>query len=106
MYKLYIFCPDNPKIINKIINTASDAGAGIMGNYSHCATIFKGVSQWKSEKGAHPTIGKVGTVSHVPEVKIEMLCPEEKAEKVKAAIKKVHPYEEPVIEFIKIEEIM
>lgn len=100
MYKLYIFCPDNPKIIEKIINAASDAGAGILGNYSHCASIIKCVSQWKSEPGAHPTIGKVGTVSRVQEVKIEMICPENKAQKVKAAVKKVHPYEEPAIEFV------
>jgi hypothetical protein len=106
MYKLFVFCPDNPKIINKIINTASDAGAGIMGNYSHCATVLKGVSQWKSGKSAHPTIGKIGTISRVREVKIEMVCPEEKAKKVKTAIKKVHPYEEPAIEFIKLEDII
>ncbi len=102
MYKLYVFCPDNPKIIEKIINAASGAGAGILGNYSHCASIVQCVSQWESEKGAHPTIGKVGTVSRVAEVKIEMLCPEEKAKQVKKAIRKVHPYEEPAIEFVQL----
>jgi len=105
MYKLYIFCPNNPKIIQKIINAASDAGAGILGNYSHCASVIKCESQWKSEAGAHPTIGKVGSVSQVSEVKIEVICPEDKAEKVKKAIKQVHPYEEPAIEFHRLESI-
>lgn len=104
MYKLYVFCPDNPEIINKIITAASGSGAGILGNYSHCASIIRVVSQWKSEPGAHPTIGKIGATSHVEEVKIEMVCPEEKAEKVKEEIKKIHPYEEPAIEFVKLEE--
>lgn len=106
MYKLHIFCPDNPKIINNIINAASDAGAGILGTYSQCASIVHCTSQWKSEKGAHPAIGKIGTVSRVEEVKIEMICPEDKAKIVNTAIRKVHPYEEPAIEFIKIEDIM
>jgi hypothetical protein len=44
----------------------------------------------------------VGVYSHEPEVRIEMICPEAKASSVKKAILKVHPYEEPEIDFIKL----
>lgn len=104
-YKLQIFCPDDSKIIKRIIDAASNAGAGVMGNYSHTATIFKGVGQWFSEPGAHPAIGKVGTLTQQNEVKIEMHCPGSNAKTVEKAIRKVHPYEEPAIEFIKLEDI-
>lgn len=76
-----------------------------MGNYTHTATIFKGVGQWFSGKGAHPAIGKVGTLTKQHEVKIEMHCPVAKAKNVDAAIRRVHPYEEPAIEFIRIEKL-
>jgi len=55
--------------------------------------------------GAHPAIGKVGQLSKVDEVKIEMQCEAAKTKAVHEAIRKVHPYEEPAIEFVKIEKI-
>jgi len=102
MLKLFVFSPDNDEVINSIIKAATTEGAGVIGNYSACAFITKGLGNWKSEEGAHPTIGEVGKMSREPEVRIEMLCPEESASAVKKAIKSVHPYEEPEIDFIEL----
>lgn len=102
MYKLFVFVPDKEEVIQSIIFQASKAGAGIIGNYSCCAFITRGLGNWKSEEGAHPTIGKVGEISNEPEVKIEMICPNEKATAVKKAIKLAHPYEEPEIDFVEL----
>lgn len=104
-YKLYVFCPDNDETIGKVIESASNAGAGIIGNYSQCAFITQGFGNWKSEEGSNPTVGEVGKVSREPEVRIEMICPDEKAVVVRDAIKNAHPYEEPEIDFVKLEEI-
>lgn len=101
--KFFVFAPDEEAVINKIIDAAAQAGAGKLGNYSHCAFIVKGQGNWKSLEGANPTIGEVGEMSRANEVKIEMECEEEDAEKVAEAIKKVHPYEEVVIDFIRLE---
>jgi hypothetical protein len=100
MLKLFVFVPDKEEVINTVIVKASEAGAGVIGNYSCCAFITKGMGNWKSEKGSHPTIGSVGTMSREPEVRIEMICPDEKADAVQKAIKSVHPYEEPEIDFV------
>lgn len=99
-YKVHIFCPDDTKLVERIVKAAGAVGAGKVGNYSEVAFVSPGVGQWKSEKGAHPTIGKVGTLTKQKEVHIEMLCPSSKAKAVKNAVRKVHPYEEPVIEFV------
>ena len=104
-YKFFVYCPYNEKLINKIIDAASDTGAGILGNYSHNAYIVKGLGNWKSEIGSHPTIGKVGQITRIEEARIEMDCPAKLAKQVEKAIRKVHPYEEPDIFFVKIEEI-
>ena len=91
-------------MIERLIDVASQAGAGVMGKYSHCAFITKGVGTWKSEKGAHPFIGKVGETSTETEVKIEMICFTDSITDVVRAIREVHPYEEPAIDFWKLEE--
>ncbi len=103
-YKLYVFCPDNEKTINDVISAAARAGAGIIGNYTHCAFIQKGKGNWKSGEGSNPTIGKVGEMTRANEVKIEIECPTEKAKAVEKAIKNVHPYEEVVVDFVRLEE--
>jgi hypothetical protein len=102
MYKLFVFCPDKEEVIHSIMKAASEAGAGVIGNYTNCGFYSKGTGNWKSEVGSNPTIGKVGDYSHEPEVKIEMICPKEKAPEIRKAIRKVHPYEEPEIDFIQL----
>ena len=103
-YQLSVHCPSDEGVIDKIIEAASAAGAGSIGNYSHCAFVIRGSSQWKSEKGARPSVGNVGQVSKVNGAKIEMRCPAEKRVAVEQAIRRVHPYEEPDIQCIKLAE--
>ena len=100
-YQMFVFCPDDEAVINKIIEAASTAGAGVVGGYTHCAFVTKGISQWKSEPGTHPVQGKIGELLKVNGAKIEMPCPGEKRRAIEKAIRKVHPYEEPDIQFIK-----
>ena len=70
------------------------AGAGKVGNYSFCTFSAKGIGRFKPEKGANPTIGKVGKLGSVAEERIETICTREKLAEVVSAIKKAHPYEE------------
>ncbi len=105
MLKIYIFAPKNPKIIEEIINVASKAGAGVIGKYTSCAFVTTGIGCWKPEVGANPTDGVVGNLSKEPQVKIEMVCPEESAGAVEKAVRGAHPYEEPEINFVRLENI-
>lgn len=104
--KFFVFCPNDKEVIGKVIAAASSAGAGKIGNYSECAFITLGKGHWKSEEGANPHIGKVGEISEIEEVKIEMECMEEQASGVVESIKKVHPYESVVIDFVEIRELL
>lgn len=88
-----------PKSHTDMVRKAmGDAGAGAIGNYSHCSFSSKGIGRFKPLKGANPTIGEIGKSEEVDEEKIEMVCPKEKSKEVIAAIKKVHPYEEVAID--------
>ena len=102
MYKFFVFAPRDTNTIAKIIDVASKAGAGKVGNYTNCAFITEGKGTWYPQPGTNPTIGKVGSLSTEDEVKIEMECRKEDMEKVLQAIKSVHPYEKISIDAIEI----
>jgi len=74
-----------------------DAGAGKIGDYSHCSFSAKGIGRFKPMKGAHPSIGKMGKIDEVAEEQIETVCLKKDLDRVIDAIKRVHPYEEIAI---------
>ena len=102
MYKFFIFAPRDPGIIAKIIDAATQAGAGTVGIYTHCAFVTEGYGTWLPLPGAKPTIGQVGNLSKEEEVKIEMECLKEKMLQVFEAIRKVHPYDKIAIDAVEI----
>jgi hypothetical protein len=81
------------------------AGAGESAHYSHATFSVKGLTRFKPKKGAKPAIGKEGVLETVKEERIETICPRKLLEKVIKAIKKVHSYEETVIDILPIYEI-
>lgn len=88
---------------DKILEAMGEAGAGRTGNYSHCSSVTKSVGHFKPLPGAHPAIGTIGKLESVIEDRIETWCDRKDLKKVIAAIRKVHPYEEPVIDIYPIE---
>lgn len=102
-YKVVFDCPDDQKLISKLIDVASKAGAGRYRNYSHAALVVKCYATWKTLKGAHPHIGKPGKVSRVNSARIEMICQGSKLKSVCNALRKAHPYEEPAIDAVRLE---
>lgn len=81
------------------------AGAGKIGNYSHCCWQVLGEGQFMPLDGSNPYIGVVGKVERVAEYKVETICDDELVEKVIAALLVAHPYETPSYEVWKMEEI-
>lgn len=90
--KIVVFVPKtHADIVRKAIG---DAGAGNIGNYSHCSFSIDGMGRYKPLEGAKPAIGEIGKFEEVKEERIECVCEKDKAKKVISAIRKVHPYEE------------
>ena len=100
-YKIVVFVPEADA--EKLRVAMGDAGAGKIGNYSHCMFSLKGVGGFKPLEGAHPTIGEVGKFEEVVEERIETVCEADKLYAVLDAIKKTHPYEEPATDVYQIE---
>lgn len=74
------------------------AGAGHIGDYSHCSWSVSGVGQFLPHEGASPAVGSVGNVERVAEDRFEVVAPARSRAAVLAAMRAAHPYEEPAFD--------
>jgi dinuclear metal center YbgI/SA1388 family protein len=91
-YKLVVFVPG--KDLSKVAEAMFSAGAGAIGDYSHCGFRTEGEGTFLPLSGAKPSVGKRGRLERVEEVKLESVVPGERIGAVVAAMRKAHPYEE------------
>lgn len=75
-----------------------EAGAGQIGDYSHCSWSVSGIGQFLPHEGATPAVGSVGTVERVDEDRFEVVAPAAARAAVLAAMRAAHPYEEPAFD--------
>ncbi len=99
-YKLIVFVPT--AAIDKVTNAVFEAGAGWIGNYSHCGFKVPGRGSFLPREGAKPAIGKKGKLETVEEIRFECIVPAARLDVVLAAMKKAHPYEEPAFDVFKL----
>ncbi len=98
--------PDNDKWIVYVPAGNADAvrqamfaaGAGHIGDYSHCSWGVTGTGQFLPHENASPTIGSVGSVERVVEDRVEMVAPARLRGHVLTALRTAHPYEEPAFD--------
>ena len=94
--KLVIFVPENHA--DAIREALGKNGAGKVGDYEYCTFSTKGVGRFLPLETAHPAIGEVGKLETVPEERIETVCYKKDLDKIIAAVKKAHPYEEVALD--------
>jgi len=85
---------------DKMRQAMGQAGAGLQGNYEFTSASTRQIGRFKPKAGAKPAIGQIGKLEEVKEELIETVCHKNLAEKVIAAIKQTHPYEEPAIDIM------
>jgi dinuclear metal center YbgI/SA1388 family protein len=90
--KLVVFVPQTHQ--EQVRTALFNAGAGWIGNYSHCSFNIPGTGTFKPQEGTDPYIGQAGKLEQVNEVRIETIVPESVERKAVQAMLKSHPYEE------------
>ena len=75
-------------------------GAGVQGKYKYCSGSWRALGRFIPISGAKPAIGESGKLEEVEEEIIQTICHKDKVAEVVAAIRKVHPYEEPPIDIM------
>jgi dinuclear metal center YbgI/SA1388 family protein len=90
--KLFTFVPVDKA--EQVRNAIFIAGAGSVGNYSECSFNAEGEGTFKANEGTNPYVGDIGKRHNEKEVKIEVILPAFLENKIVAAMKAAHPYEE------------
>ncbi|QCJ43494.1 Nif3-like dinuclear metal center hexameric protein [Bacillus sp. S3] len=90
--KIVVFVPSSHA--ESVRQALGDAGAGFIGNYSHCSFSANGTGRFLPGDNTTPYLGQAGTLEEVDEVRIETIIPEQQLKKAITAMIKAHPYEE------------
>jgi dinuclear metal center YbgI/SA1388 family protein len=90
--KLVVFVPEDHH--QKVLDAIFGAGAGWIGDYSHCSFNIEGTGTFLPREGTEPYIGKPGQLERVKEIRVETIVPETVERRVVQAMLKAHPYEE------------
>ena len=93
--KIEFFVPAEQS--ESIRRALGDGGLGRIGRYSHCAAETRVKGHWRPLEGARPHNGRIGEASSADEVKVEFVCRAERAGEAARLIRRMHPYEEPLI---------
>ncbi|MFZ5645405.1 MAG: Nif3-like dinuclear metal center hexameric protein [Bacillota bacterium] len=99
--KLVVFVPVDS--VEKVREALSGAGAGWIGNYSHCTFMLKGTGTFRPLEGTNPYIGKTGELEKVDEIRLETILPSRLSGKVISAMQAAHPYEEVAYDLYPLE---
>ena len=103
MFVLVFYVPETH--LEKVKEALFNAGAGKIGKYNKCCWQVMGEGQFMPEEGSAPYIGTKGSIEKVGEYRVEMVCKNEDADKIKKALLAAHPYEMPAYHFLEIKDI-
>ncbi|AQX13205.1 Nif3-like dinuclear metal center hexameric protein [Elizabethkingia meningoseptica] len=79
---------------NELEQAIFDAGAGHIGFYDQCRFKTEGEGSFRPLEGANPKIGNVATREYVEEAQLSFVFESYKKNKILAAMRAAHPYEE------------
>jgi len=96
--KIEIFIPETH--LEALREVLQGMDAGHIGNYDSCLSYSEVTGCWRPLAGSNPYLGEENIVSSELELKVEVTCLRENVDTTIEAVKKVHPYEEPVINVI------
>lgn len=92
LQKLVVYVPADH--LEAVRSAICDAGAGHIGNYSHCTFSTAGTGTFLPCTGSNPYIGTPGRLESVSEVRLETVVPAAICSRVLTAMLAAHPYEE------------
>jgi hypothetical protein len=94
--KLVVFVPR--EALDTVRDALFAAGAGRIGEYERCSWYTEGTGTFLGGEGTKPSVGRAGREERVAELRLETVYPAERHDEVVAALRSVHPYEEPAFD--------
>lgn len=99
--KLYTFVPQAQA--EAVRDALFEAGAGQIGQYSHCSFSVGGQGSFKGGENTNPFAGTPGRLHLEAETRLELIFPAVNEGRVIAALLAAHPYEEVAYDIVKLE---
>ncbi len=87
----------------ELLTALHEAGAGNIGDYSHCSFSINGEGQFLPHENSSPNIGEKNSLNHVEKSQLRLIVPKHAKNKVLKALSDTHPYETVAYELIAIE---
>lgn len=100
-YKLVTFVPHEQ--VDTLRTALSGAGAGVIGDYTHCSFTVAGHGTFRGGATTNPAVGQRGRLERVAELRVEMVCPAARLSVVLDTLHRCHPYEEPAFDLYRLE---
>ncbi|MDD2431922.1 MAG: Nif3-like dinuclear metal center hexameric protein [Firmicutes bacterium] len=100
-FKAVIYVP--PEAVSDVTKVLWDGGAGQIGNYDHCLYEIEGRGQFRPLEGTDPYKGTRGEDTKISEKRLETIVSFKDYPSLIEKVKKVHPYEEPVIDIFPLQ---
>ena len=101
MSKLVVFVPEGHE--SAVADALSGAGAGVIGDYTHCTFRTPGTGTFLPGEGSDPYLGEKGRLQMEAEIRVETVVPAHLARSAVDAATAAHPYEEVPIDVYPIE---
>jgi dinuclear metal center YbgI/SA1388 family protein len=92
-HKVVTFVPAEQ--VDRLRAALAQAGAGVIGDYTECASEVSATGTFFGGAASTPTVGERGRLERVPEIRLELVCPGSALGRVARVMRDVHPYEEP-----------
>ncbi|MBM4068154.1 MAG: Nif3-like dinuclear metal center hexameric protein [Planctomycetes bacterium] len=94
--KIVVFVPETD--LERVADAMFAAGAGNIGEYAQCSFRLGGMGTFFGSNASNPTLGQKGRREHVNEFRLETICPDGATDRVVAAMRRAHSYEEPAFD--------
>ena len=101
--KLVTFVPESH--LEAVRDAVSEAGAGIIGNYTHCSFSVLGEGTYIPGDQSEPFAGKKGKLNTEAERRFETIVPKVRLHKVLDALFQAHPYDEIAYDLVALENV-
>ena len=101
--KIVTYIPENE--FESVSGAIFEAGAGHIGNYSHCGFSVQGEGRFLGNEDSNPQIGKKNQLEKVSERRFETIFPSFLQGKIIQALKQSHPYEEVAYDIYSLDNV-
>ena len=96
--KLVVFIPREQ--VDAVAGAMFEAGAGHIGDYSHCSYRLSGQGTFLGGTSTKPAVGKRGRLEQIDEIRLETVVPTKRLPEVVRAMTAANPYDEPAFDII------